>query len=80
MDMTLQIVDDDLADLEVWYANKLAAIKQALLAPVKAEVKRQNKMVRDEYLAQRRRLRQLRETVQYQPLTLTGEPANGDEA
>ena len=26
MKVTLTMVDDDLADLEVWYANKLAAV------------------------------------------------------
>ena len=80
VDVTKQMVDDDLADLEVWYANKLAAIKKELLAPVKAEVKRQNKAARDEYLAQRGRLRKLREAVEHQPLTVAAEePGDGDD-
>jgi len=80
MEVTLQMVDDDLDDLEVWYANKLAEIKQALLVPVRNEIKQQNKNMRNKYLAHRRRLKQLRETVQNQPIRLAAvpEPDDGD--
>ena len=78
MDVTKSVVQADIDANEKWYSDQLDAIKRKLLVPVREEIKRQNKLARDKYLAQRGRLRKLLAAVENQPIVVS-EPEQPDD-